>query len=353
MSVLDLARPELLRLKPYSSARMEAGQAVVMLNANESPYAPFDGAPVGINRYPEPQPDALLRALAFEYGVERQQLFLGRGSDEAIDLLTRAFCRCGQDAVLVSPPTFGMYAVAAGVQGAGIVSVPLDAQADFAWSADAVLAAAHNSAVKLVYICSPNNPTGGLVDANAVLALARTLENQALVVVDEAYGEFSGVPTLATEIANHPNLVVLRTMSKAFGLAGARLGVMIGSPEIVGLLRRIMAPYPIPSPCANAALAAMAPEPRAIRARRMALIISERERLAAVLSTHPKVRKLWPSAANFIALRVDDAPALWCTLAERGVLVRDVSHNLGLENCLRVSVGTPAENDRFLQALSE
>lgn len=353
MSVLELARPELLRLKAYSSARMEAGQALVMLNANESPFAPFDGAPSGINRYPEPQPDALLRALAFEYGVERQQLFLGRGSDEAIDLLIRGFCRSGQDAILVSPPTFGMYGVAAGVQGAAIVSVPLDAQDEFAWNADAVLAAARTSAVKIVFVCSPNNPTGGLVDAAAVLSLARSLDGKALVVVDEAYGEFAGVPSLGSEVSTCPNLVVLRTLSKAYGLAGARLGVMIGAPEIVGLLRRIMAPYPIPSPCAAAALSALSPEASAIRARRLALIISERERLAVALGSHPKVRKLWPSAANFIAMRVDDAPALWCTLSERGVLVRDVSHNPGLENCLRVSVGTPAENDQFLTALSE
>ena len=310
------------------------------------------GAPAGINRYPEPQPDALLRALAFEYGVERQQLFLGRGSDEAIDLLIRAFCRCGQDAIAISPPTFGMYAVAAGVQGASVISVPLNAQADFAWDAQALLAAATAAPVKIVFVCNPNNPTGGLVAADAVLELARELTDQALVVVDEAYGEFAGIPSLAGEIAAHPNLLVLRTLSKAFGLAGARLGVLIGAPEIVGLLRRIMAPYPIPSLCATAALAALDPAAGAIRARRLALIISERERLSAALAAHPKVRKLWPSAANFIALRVDDAQSLWCTLAERGVLVRDVSHNLGLENCLRVSVGTPAENDRFLQALA-
>ena len=351
MSVLDLARQELLRLKPYSSARMEAGQATVMLNSNESPFAPFTGAAEGLNRYPEPQPEEVLRALAFEYGTDRQQLLLGRGSDEAIDLLVRAFCQCGQDAILISPPTFGMYAVAAGVQGAAVVSVPLDAQRDFLMDFPAVLAAAENSAVKIVFVCSPNNPTGGLVPVEEVRRLARALSGRALVVVDEAYGEFAQADSLAADVAAIPNLAVLRTLSKAYGLAGARLGVLIAVPEIIGLLRRIMAPYPIPSPCAAAALAALDPLGVDVREKRLALILSERERVVTALAQHPRVRQVWPSSANFIAFRVDDARQLWCELAERGILIRDISHNLGLSDCLRVSIGTAEENDQFLRAL--
>ena len=352
MSVLDLARPELLALKPYSSARMEAGSAAVMLNANESPYAPFVGDTWALNRYPDPQPRALLEQLAQSYGVTAEQLFIGRGSDEAIDLLVRAFCRAGQDAVLISPPTFGMYAVAAGVQGAAVLSVPLTADNDFKPDFDALRATALAEPVKLVFVCTPNNPTGGSVAADAIAALAADLAGRALVVVDEAYAEFADVPSLTTRMPQLPNLVVLRTLSKAYGLAGARLGVLIASSEIIALIRRIMAPYPVPTPCLAAALSAFSDEASAARTTHLAQTRSERVRVQAALASHPAVRQQWPSDANFIAFRVDDAHVSWQRLQRAGVIVRDVSHYLGLANCLRVSIGTPAENDAFLAALS-
>ncbi|MBL8243459.1 MAG: histidinol-phosphate transaminase [Rhodanobacteraceae bacterium] len=352
MSVLSLARPELLSLKPYSSARMEAGRAAVMLNANESPYAPFEHDSLGLNRYPDPQPAALLQLLASDYGVSPQQLFVGRGSDEAIDLLVRAFCRAGEDAILISPPTFGMYAVAAGVQGARVVTVPLDPAQDFALDVDAILQAELEQPVKLVFVCAPNNPTGGDVPLAKVRELALALQDRALVVVDEAYVEFAGRDSAATLLDAHPNLAVLRTLSKAYGLAGARLGALIAAPEIIGLIRRIMAPYPLPTPCVAAALAAFGDSARAARAAHLAQSKAERKRLADALAAHPAVRHVWPSAANFLVFRVDDAHATWQQLLARGVIVRDVSHYLGLANCLRVSVGTPEENDRFLHALA-
>jgi histidinol-phosphate aminotransferase len=352
MSVLDLARPELLSLKAYSSARMEAGAAAVMLNANESPYAPFAGDTQRLNRYPDPQPAGLLRLLAQAYGVRAEQLFVGRGSDEAIDLLVRAFCRAGQDAVVVSPPTFGMYAVAAGVQGAAVLSVPLRSENDFALDVEAVLDCARTQPVKLIFVCTPNNPTGGSVPTQHILQLTRALAGKALVVVDEAYAEFSEAPSLTFAMADNSNLVVLRTLSKAYGLAGARLGVMIAEPVIIGLIRRVMAPYPIPTPCLTAALAAFSEDASAARAAHLAATRRERQRLSALLGTHPAVRQVWPSEANFIAFRVDDARATWTRLQQAGVVVRDVSHYLGLANCLRVSIGTEAENQAFLAALS-
>lgn len=352
MSVLALARPELLSLKPYSSARMEAGRAAVMLNANESPYAPFEQDALGLNRYPDPQPAALLAALANDYGVSPSQLFVGRGSDEAIDLLVRAFCRAGEDAVLISPPTFGMYAVAAGVQGARVVAVPLDPARDFALDVDAILQTELERPVKLVFVCAPNNPTGGDVPLAQVRDLALALQDRALVVVDEAYVEFAGRASATTLLDAHPNLAVLRTLSKAYGLAGARLGCLIASPEIIGLIRRIMAPYPLPTPCVAAALSAFTDPARATRAAHLAQAKAERQRLANALQAHPAVQHVWPSAANFLVFRVADARATWQALLDRGVIVRDVSHYLGLTGCLRVSVGTPAENDRFLSGLS-
>lgn len=351
MSVLALARAELLALKPYSSARMEAGPAAVMLNANESPYLPFDGDALALNRYPEPQPAGLIERLAGYWGVRPAQVFLGRGSDEAIDLLVRAFCRAGEDAVLVSPPTFGMYRVAAGVQGARVVEVPLRAEAGFALDLDGVIQAELEHPCKLVFVCAPNNPTGGDVALATIGELARALQDRALVVVDEAYVEYAARASAASLLDAHPNLVVLRTLSKAWGLAGARVGALLAAPEITGLLRRIMAPYPLPTPCVAAALAACAPAAASARAAHVAGTIGERARVAAALAAHSAVRELWPSAANFLVFRVDDAHATWQALVARGVVVRDVSHYLGLAGCLRVSIGAPDENEAFLAAL--
>lgn len=347
MSVLDLARPELLALKPYSSARLEAQGGELMLNANEWPYpdSPW-------HRYPDPQPEALLQQLAVLYGVSTAQIFVGRGSDEAIDLLVRAFCRAGQDAILISPPTFGMYAVAAGVQGAEVLSVPLRIDGDYSLDVDALIATALARSVKLVFVCTPNNPTGGLVPRSEILRLLEALRGKALVVVDEAYVEFAGVPSLAADLAQHPHLGVLRTLSKAYGLASARLGCLLAAPELIGLLRRIMAPYPVPGPCLAAALEALAPAQGALREERLALIRSERERVAAALRALPAVRRVWPSAANFLCFQIADAESVYRRLLAQGIVLRNVAHYLGLPQVLRLSIGRPEDNQRVLAALA-
>ncbi len=227
MSVLDLARPEIRALKPYSSARMEASGGSVLLNANESPWPAVMAGGIALNRYPDPQPDELIRALADLYGVAPARVLAGRGSDEAIDLLVRLFCRAGQDAVAICPPTFGMYAVSAAIQGAAIVEVPL--RGDFSLDADALLA--HVDAnVKIVFLCSPNNPTGNLVPLATISHIVATLAGRAIVVVDEAYIEFAGTSSAATLLDRYDNLAVLRTLSKAHALAAARIGVAAGSP---------------------------------------------------------------------------------------------------------------------------
>jgi len=352
MNVLDLARPELRHLKPYSSARMEAGRASVMLNANESPYAPFSDDTLGLNRYPDPQPAVLLDRLADIYGVRPEQLFVGRGSDEAIDLLVRAFCRAELDAVLISPPTFGMYAVAAAVQGAAVVSVPLRAADDFALDVPALLAALTVHPIKLIFVCTPNNPTGASVPIAQITELLAGVAGRALVVVDEAYAEFADTPSLTQMLDLYPNLLVLRTLSKAYGLAGARIGALIAANSIISLIRRIMAPYPLATPCVAAVLSALGADATIARLQHLQTTRAERQRLSAALAAHPAVRHVWPSAANFLVFRVDDAKASWNGLINAGVIVRDVSHYLGLANCLRVSIGTPQENDAFLAALT-
>jgi len=349
MSVLDLARPEIRAMQPYSSARMEASGGEVFLNANESAWTPVGDDGLGCNRYPEPQPAALVEALAALYGVRREQLLVGRGSDEAIDLLVRAFCRAGRDAILIQPPTFGMYAVCARVQDAGIVEVPL--AADFTLDVDAVLAAL-TPAVKLVFICTPNNPTGQLVPRAAVERLAQALSGRALLVVDEAYVEFSDAGSVADLIDRHDNLAVLRTLSKAWALAGARVGSLLANAEVIALLRRIMAPYPLPLPCVDAALLALSGWGRANARGHVGIVREQRAQMLAELRRLPGVREVLPSQANFLAVRFDDAGAVYQRLLAAGIVVRDVRRYPNLGDALRITIGTPAENDRVLAVLA-
>ncbi|HEX7112028.1 MAG TPA: histidinol-phosphate transaminase [Mizugakiibacter sp.] len=349
MSVLDLARPEIRALQPYSSARMEASGGRVLLNANESPWPPSGDDGRGLNRYPDPQPAALVARLAALYGVAPERLLLGRGSDEVIDLLVRAFCRAGADAVVVCPPTFGMYAVSASVQGAEVIEAPLTD--GFALDADALLVAV-TQAVKLVFLCSPNNPTGGVVPLATLERLLAALRGRALLVVDEAYLEFADMPSASTLLARFDNLAVLRTLSKAWALAGARIGALLAAPEVVALLRRIMSPYPLPTPCVAVALAALDGQGVALARARVALVRNERERLAQRLQRMAGVRAVLPSRANFLAVRFEDAGDVYRRLLQAGIVVRDVGRQRGLAGCLRIGIGTPAENERLLAALA-
>ncbi|MBK7146144.1 MAG: histidinol-phosphate transaminase [Xanthomonadales bacterium] len=348
MSVLDLARPELRAMAPYSSARMEAVGGDIWLNANESPWNPL--ASGRINRYPDPQPPPLLAALADLYAVRPEQLLVGRGSDEPIDLLTRAFCRAGVDSVLICPPTFGMYAVAANVQGARVLQVPLRAEDDFRFDADAVLAALGTD-TRIVFACTPNNPTGNATAPELLLDLAERLRERALLVVDEAYIEFSSQPSLATRAGSPENLVVLRTLSKAHGLAGVRIGTAIAAPTVIDLLRRIMAPYPLPEPCIDAALRALAVDARQRTGERIASIRCERERMRTALACCTGVRAVLSSEANFLAVRFDDPVQRYAQLAGAGVIVRQLMKYPGLADALRISIGSVDENNAVLRAL--
>jgi len=350
MSVLDLARAEIRALQPYSSARMEASGGRVMLNANESAWSPPGDHGLACNRYPDPQPAALVEALARLYGVRASQVLVGRGSDEAIDLLVRAFCRAGQDAIAIQPPTFGMYAVSARIQNADVVTVPL--AADFTLDVDAVLAAI-TPAVKLVFVCTPNNPTGQLVPLGDVERLAQALAGRALLVVDEAYIEFSDAPGAAPLIDRFDNLAVLRTLSKAWALAGARIGALLANEEVIALLKRIMAPYPLPRPCVALALEALSAAGQTAARSHLAVVREQRERMAVALAQMPGVRQVLPSQANFLAVRFEDAGGAYQHLLDAGIVVRDVRRYPQLGDALRITVGTPEENDRVLDLLKK
>ena len=350
MSVLDLARKEIRDLQPYSSARMEASGGQVLLNANESAWSPVGDAGLGCNRYPDSQPAALIDTLAAMYDVRHEQILVGRGSDEAIDLLVRAFCRAGEDAILIQPPTFGMYAVCAHIQDAAVIEVPL--ADDFTLDVDAVLDAL-TPAVKLVFVCTPNNPSGQCVPRDDIERLLQEIDGRALLVVDEAYVEFAYQRSVADLIDRYQHLAVLRTLSKAWGLAGARIGSLLANPQVIALLRRILPPYPLPLPCVAAALAAFSDEGQQQAREHIATVRSEHERVRGALAALSCVRKVLPSQANFLAVRFRDAGAAFRRLLDAGVVVRDIRRYPNLHDALRITIGAPEENDRVLSVLKE
>jgi histidinol-phosphate aminotransferase len=345
--ILELARPDIRALKPYAHATWDP--AFTRLHANENPWTDEASAVTsGLNRYSEPQPKALIAALAAHYGVQPAQVLTCRGSDEGIDLLARAFCQAGSDRVMICPPTFAMYGFAAAVQGAALVEVPLDA--NFGLDAGAVLER-WSPGVKILFLCSPNNPTGNCLDRRAIERVLRGLGGRALVVLDEAYIELAGAGSCVALQPRHPELVILRTLSKAHGLAGARCGVVLAVPAIIGLLGRIIQPYALPAPTISAALAALAPQRLALTQERVRRLVAERERLRTALAVLPPVRKIWPSDTNFLLVEFADAARAYAAAVRHGLLLRDVSRQPRLAGCLRITVGSPDENDRLIASL--
>jgi histidinol-phosphate aminotransferase len=351
-AVLDLVREDLRGFAGYASARREAAHGSVWLNANESP-TPSAADPGGtLHRYPEPQPVALRARLASLYGVRSEQVLVTRGSDEGIDLLVRAFCRAGRDAVLVTPPTFGMYAASARIQGAVLVPVPLRETRD-AWELDeaAWRRAATAGAVRIAFLCSPANPTGQALSLAQVAALAQSIAGRCVLVVDEAYVEFADGASASTLLDACPGLVVLRTLSKAFALAGARIGALLGAPGLIDVLRNLAAPYPVPAPCAALALAATTDANVALARAAARRTATARDALRAELLARAGVRRVDPSQGNFLLARFVDADATRARLLARGVVVRDLRAQPGLEDALRISVGSDADNAALLAAL--
>jgi histidinol-phosphate aminotransferase len=347
--VLDLARPELLNLKPYAHA--EWLPTLTRLHANEAPWRPSgDSSRLGLNRYPEPQPAALVHRLAEVYGVPPSNLLVGRGSDEAIDLLSRLYLRAGVDSILQCTPTFGMYQVAARIQGAGVVEVPLDK--DRSWQLDPErLLAAWRPTVKLVYLCSPNNPTANLLLPAAIEQVAAALADKAIVIVDEAYVEWSGTPSVTAWLDRFPTLAVLRTLSKAHALAGVRVGALIAAPEMITLAKRIIPPYSLAQPTIEAALRALAPAEIEASRRRIRDLLGEREYLRAGLLRLRLVERVWPSDSNFLLIDSGDADAFMRASVAGGFIVRDLRSNPALRRCLRVTVGSRLDNDALLNSL--
>ncbi len=355
--VLALMRPEILALKAYASARSQFQAAslddVVLLDANESPYlAPPASQP--FNRYPDPQPPRLVRLLAGLWHAAAEQVIVTRGSDDAIDVLMRCFLRPGQDAILIHPPTFAMYQVAATIQGGETVSVPMIPDGDsFRLDIEGLLAAVDQHPVKLVFLCSPNNPTGTHVPRAERLRLIQALAGKAVLVVDEAYAEFTEDGTLAPLVEAHPHLVILRTLSKGAGLAGVRVGGAVAHPQVIERMRAVLPPYPIPRPVEQAVLAALSPMGQLLAQDRVREMVAERQRMADALAAHPDIASIAPSAANFLFLTFTSAQAAAAANA-RLRHVNIIARHFGggaLDRSWRLSIGTQTENDQVLAAL--
>jgi len=347
--LLALARPEIRTLQPYSHAAWLP--SLTRLHANEAPWRPAgDKGAAGLNRYPEPQPAALIERLASVYGVAPRHVLVARGSDEAIDVLSRIYLRAGVDAILQCTPTFGMYQVAARIQGADVLEVPLRRDRGWALDPDALLAA-WRPGVKLVYLCSPNNPTGNLLDPGAVDAVCAALDGKAVVVIDEAYIEWSDAPSMARRLDKYATLAILRTLSKAHALAGARIGALLANPDLIDLARRVVPPYCLAQPTIEAALAALAPAELAATQIRLRALLAEREYLRRGLEASPLVSTVYESDCNFLLLDSPDADAFMQRSIAGGLIVRDLRGNPALPRSLRITVGTRAENDALLHSL--
>lgn len=341
-----LIRSSVERMQPYSSARDEfEGMAPVMLDANENSLGSV--GPDDFSRYPDPHQRVIKVDLGQLKAVAPNQIFLGNGSDEAIDLLVRLTCTPGQDSIVICPPTYGMYEVAANLNDVRVERLPLTP--DFQLAADAAEKLAQSSA-KLVFLCSPNNPTGNLLAQEAVETILRTFKG--LVVVDEAYADFADAPSWTTRLAEFPRLVVLQTFSKAWGLAGLRLGVAYAAPALIAYLDKIKPPYNISAATQQHALAALTAAPRLAEMR--AALLAGRTWLAERLPQVSIVEHVFPSDANFLLVRFNaDATEVYDRLRGQGIVVRNRTTQPGCAGCLRLTVGTPAENAQLLQALTE
>lgn len=343
-----LARPEILALAPFDLGDRAASPDDIKLDANESPFGPLSGGSVaaGVNRYPEPQPARLRAAMASLYGVAPEQFLVTRGGDDAIDLLCRTFLRGAEDKAAVTVPSFSAYAHFARLQGASVAEIPLTAAFDL--DPEAVIdRVAGDASVRLLFLCTPNNPTGNPVAPEAILRIVDALPN-VMVLADEAYIEFADTPTLATEATSRPNLLVLKTLSKAFALAGARVGGLVGPADTLAIVARALPPYPLPTLSINAAVEALQPARRAVHRERIAQLLAERERVAPLLATSPHVRRVYPSAGNFLFLETEDTEQLAARLTAEGVRVRYRPN--AAPGGIRLTIGTRAENDAALTA---
>lgn len=340
----DLVLPHILKLQAYSSARDEfSGDAKVFLDANENP---FDEEQHNWNRYPDPLQKDIKRILSNLKGIPSENIFLGNGSDEAIDLLFRIFCKGGESNVITCPPTYGMYKVSSSIHN--VKNIETSLTKDFQLDVDAILEAA-NEQSKMLFLCSPNNPTGNSLRKDDIQNLLETFKG--IVIIDEAYIDFSAQKSWIHQLASYPNLVVLQTLSKAWGLASARLGMAFANPELIKLLNKVKPPYNISGPSQKLVLESLNNENTFVK--QVKAILAERDKLDQQLQNIPGVKKVYPSDANFILVQIKDAKSIYQKLIKKGIVVRDRSNVKLCDDCLRITVGTEKENENLISALME
>ena len=349
MSIAERARPEILALRPYAAA-VQVEEAV-RLNANEMPWSNgSDRHRRPLNRYPEIRPSALRGKLAERFGVPARRLLVTRGSSEAIDLLVRAFCRAGRDSIATLAPSFALYRHYAAIQGAAVRSLAGSPDADFVPDLDAFIDSCDRD-TRLVFLCSPNNPTGASLPADFIRAMLHARRGFSAVVVDEAYIEFSRRDSVIGMLEDFDNLVVLRTLSKALAFAGARCGAVLGRRPVIDMLDAIQAPYAMATPVVEDLEDALCERRLAAAARRISEIVAQRERVRNALARLPAVRRVWPSDANFLLVRFADVGAVMEATRAAGILVRCLGEPL--TDCIRISIGSPAQNDALLAVLGK
>lgn len=344
-TIEQLLRPNIRQLTAYASARSEFnGTALAWLDANENSFG--SGLEETCNRYPDPLQNALKKRISDIRDITEDKIFLGNGSDEAIDLLIRSFCEPGRDNVLLFPPTYGMYEVSARINDVAVREVKLttDFRIDPARALEAV-----DAHTKLLFVCSPNNPTGNRIDRDTIITLLEDFPG--LVILDEAYADFAPGSSLLYLCEKYERLVVLQTLSKAWGLAGLRLGMAFADPRLIAVLNKVKPPYNISTASQQLALKALGSDEFLQESIRN--ILSERRRLERELVSFPFVKKLFPSNTNFILVQVTDAGKLYAFLADRGIIVRNRSSMPLCDNCLRITTGTPQENDLLLTQLKD
>lgn len=339
IDIQQLVRPNILALSPYSSARDEfEGKAETWLDANENPYG-------DLNRYPDPYQKELKALLSEQNGVETDQIFVGNGSDEIIDLLFRLFAQPGKDKALTFSPTYGMYRVSAEINDTELIEVPLNT--DFQIDLTETLPFLNDSSLKLIFICSPNNPTGNLIQNSEIEMLLTRFKG--IIVIDEAYIDFADTPSWNKRLSEFPNLIITQTFSKARGLAAARLGVAYSNPTIISFLNKIKPPYNVSSLNQQAGITSLKNEQEFNR--QVDLIKSERERLLKELNTIKAVQKIYPTDANFILIKILNASDVYLRLTQKGIVVRNRSKLI--PNTLRISIGTKNENNLLLTELNQ
>lgn len=332
----DLVRPSLSNLKPYSSARDEfKGVEGVFLDANENPFSSE------VNRYPDPQHRDLKKILAPMKGVKQEQILIGNGSDEVLDLIFRAFCEPGEDKVVTIKPSYGMYKVLANINNVGLEEVPLTETFDV--DAKTILKVAEGA--KMIILCSPNNPTGNNLNRDEIKVILERFNG--LVVVDEAYIDFSTTPSLVSWLSDFENLFICQTLSKAFGLAGIRVGIGLGNEQVIALLHKIKPPYNVNSLSQKVALKRLK-NVSDVR-EELIQIKMERSRIEEYLLQNELVKVVYPSESNFFLFKVDDANAFYTYFIERNVILRNRTNVFGCKNCLRITIGTQEENNRFIE----